>query len=172
MSSLAPGDISCCPLPSGYWVSPLFPGGLPHPQHEGAWSPSTRHMLPLLPGPCLARAPWPWPRNQGKWAATVVLLLLLPGDKIFAESRVWYSRGPSLLAFLPHPYLLGTPTLPGVVGKGLVFPIQRQNIRHRKPFPEHSDGLQGPQDWPGSSHMEGYHGWLLKQQPGSCPRGS
>lgn len=68
-------------------------------------------------------------QEAGKWAAMVMLLLLLPGDKIFAESSVWLPRGPSLLAFLPHPYLLGTPTLPVVAGKGLVFQIQKQNIR-------------------------------------------
>lgn len=134
------GTFHAAPSPQVTGSRPYSLGGCHTPQHEGSWSPSTRHMLPLLPDPCLARAPWPWPRRQGKWAAAVVLLLLLPGDKIFAESRVRYSRGPSPLTFLPHPYLLGTPTLPGVVGKGLVFPIQRQNIRHRKPFPEHSDG--------------------------------
>lgn len=97
---------------------------------RGPGVPPPGTCSPLLPDPRLARAPWPRPRSQGKWAATVVLLpLLLPGDKIFAESRVWYSRGPSPLAFLPHPYLLGTPTLPGVVGEGLVFHIQRQTIR-------------------------------------------
>lgn len=26
------------------------------------------------------------------------------------------------MAFLPHPYLLGAPTLPAMVGKGLIFP--------------------------------------------------
>lgn len=105
----------------------LIPSGVATPQHEGAWRPYTWHMIPLLPHPA-----WPEPRGHGLGGKGSGLLQL---SSSFLEKRSLQSpgsgtpEGPARWPSCPPPYLLGTPTLPGVVVEGLVFQIQRQNIR-------------------------------------------